>query len=77
MASPHSNRKETKTEVGTGDWNIAVTGQQLCWVLEKYERCWDFGLEKWWDTELGHPSKTLEDSSAESYVDCGSPAQEL
>jgi hypothetical protein len=73
MVSLYSNRKKvTKTAAGT-EWGVAVTGRLCCFVEDS--GLWTRERVKCCKQDLrGQPCRILEDSSAESTVDCGGPA---
>jgi hypothetical protein len=66
------------TEAATRDWAIASQPDHSGF-LEEHGRRWNFGLGKQFNVKrssMGHPNRSLEDSVAESNVDCGGPVQE-
>ena len=74
MVSVHSNKTLTKTEVGTRDWGIAVTGLTMfligrIWICKVVE-CFNWGL-------VGYSSRTIKDFVTESDLNCAALAQEV
>ena len=72
LVSPHSNRNRSKTEIGTQDWGISVTGLTIFLGLKirKAVECFKGFL-------TGHNSRSMGDSGAEDDLNCEELTQEV